>query len=67
MILLLLACTGQNPSALDKQFCEARCKAAGASDTLQNRAYYMPTAATRTEIINGDILCTCYFPQGAVR
>lgn len=69
MILFLLACIESTPSALDTRFCEDRCKAAGASLTIQNRAYYTDAEApaARTRIVNGDIWCNCYFPKGEVQ
>lgn len=64
MIWLLLSCVEQNPSALDQQFCEERCDVAGAA-LCTNRAWVVETS-TRTEVVNGDVLCTCCFPKGAI-
>lgn len=65
MIWLFLSCLEGPPSALDKRFCEARCEAAGATACTKERYYAVPKAQTTVD--NGDILCTCCFPQGTAQ
>jgi hypothetical protein len=70
MIWIFLACFTSKPSNLDQRFCEARCAAAGAADCVQlgaNLTRYNPVPSAQTTVDNGDILCTCCFPNGVVQ